>query len=212
MPPLSSSRTGPPQRARSAGLAAHYPETATCGPRKEDTAGRSHRPVGRRLPAAAYPRKSDVNPSQGPIIYRPHPHPKHAGLWGFLAPSRPPPGGRTAERKATAWAGTHLSAFGQREAAVQARNRTGRHASGREVGRGRRPDVCPSWSANPPGRGGGTLDGQGPGQRLRVLFASPGGECIRGRTSHCPEAGGQQGWAGRGVPPGSSPASSRAVG
>lgn len=50
---------------------------------------RSRRPVGRRLPAAAYPQKSGRNPSQGPIIHRPHPHPKHTGLWEFRAPSRP---------------------------------------------------------------------------------------------------------------------------
>ena len=59
---------------------------------------RSRRPVGRRLPAAAYPQKSGRNPSQGPIIHRPHPHPKHTGLWEFRAPSRPPGGGRFSAR------------------------------------------------------------------------------------------------------------------
>lgn len=103
LPPLSSSRAGPLQRlGRRATQGAHYHETATYGPQKEDAGGRSRRPVGRRLPATAYPRKSDVNLSQRPIIYRPHPHPKLAGLWEFRAPSsdhqRPPPrksGGET---------------------------------------------------------------------------------------------------------------------
>ena len=52
---------------------------------------RSRRPVGQRLPTAAYPRKSGSNSSQRPVIYRPHPHQKHAGLLEFRAPSRPHP-------------------------------------------------------------------------------------------------------------------------
>jgi hypothetical protein len=52
---------------------------------------RSRRPVGQRLPTAAYPRKSGSNSSQRPVIYRPHPHQKHAGLLEFRAPSRPYP-------------------------------------------------------------------------------------------------------------------------
>ena len=80
MPPLSSSRTGPPQKL---GRQAAKPTTS----RLQHTAlerrtprSRSHRPVGRRLPAAAYPRESGKNPSHGPVIYRPHPHPKHGGF------------------------------------------------------------------------------------------------------------------------------------
>lgn len=55
--------------------------------------GRSRRPVGQRLPTAAYPRKSSKNLSQGPVIHRPHPHRKRTGLSEFRAPSRPPRGG-----------------------------------------------------------------------------------------------------------------------
>jgi hypothetical protein len=52
---------------------------------------RSRQPVGQRLPTAACPRKSGSNSSQRPVIYRPHPHQKHAGLLEFRAPSRPYP-------------------------------------------------------------------------------------------------------------------------
>jgi hypothetical protein len=70
---------------------AHCPETATYGPQKEDAAGRSHRPVGRRLPAGAYPQKSESNLSQGPIIHRPHPHRKHTGSFGVSGAVSPNP-------------------------------------------------------------------------------------------------------------------------
>lgn len=91
LPPLSSSRTGPPQKlVRQARERAHYPETATYDPRKEDTVRSvTSDQLVRRLPTVAYPQKSDSNLSQGPVIYRPHPHQKHTGLLEFRAPSHP---------------------------------------------------------------------------------------------------------------------------
>ena len=134
LPPLSSSRTGPPQKlVRQAREGAHYPETATYDPRKEDTVRSvTSDQLVRRLPTAAYPQKSGSNLSQGPVIYRPHPHQKHTGLLEFRAPSHPLERRGRSGREATAWAGVHRSALGQREATVQARNRTGHHARGGE--------------------------------------------------------------------------------
>jgi hypothetical protein len=58
LPPLSSSKDGPPQKARSEGQAL-IPETVTCAPQKEDTPGPDHIDRGgRRLPGEAYPQKS----------------------------------------------------------------------------------------------------------------------------------------------------------
>lgn len=91
LPPLNSSRTGPPQKlVRQAREGAHYPETATYDPQKEDTVKSvTSDQLVRRLPTAAYPQKSGSNLSQGPVIYRPHPHQKHTGLLEFRAPSHP---------------------------------------------------------------------------------------------------------------------------
>ena len=99
LPPLSSSRTGPPQMTRSAGCDTHDPETAAYGPQKEDTTGRSRRP--RKVdgyPPGLTPRNLVQNLSQGPIIHRPHPHPKQQRLREFLAPSRPPAGRKSGTR------------------------------------------------------------------------------------------------------------------
>lgn len=81
------------------------------------------RPVGRRLPTVAYPRKSGKNRSQGPVIHRPHPHRKHSGISEFQAgsPRRGRPQGHRLGRNAV------LSAFGQRKATGQVRNRGGHH-------------------------------------------------------------------------------------
>ena len=70
LPPLSSPRDGPPQN--SLGPRKDDCETVTWAPREEDTAGRSRRQG--RLPTAAYPRKSDKNLSQRPVIHRPQHH------------------------------------------------------------------------------------------------------------------------------------------
>jgi len=91
LPPLSSSRTGPPQKLVRQAVKPTTPRLQHAVLKRRIPRSRSHRPGGRRLPAAAYPRKSGQNLSQGPIIHRPHPHRKRAGLSEFRAPFRPPP-------------------------------------------------------------------------------------------------------------------------
>lgn len=71
---------------------------------------RSRQPVGQRLPTAAYPRKSGSNPSQRPVIYRPHPHQKHASLLEFQAPSRPRPPERAGRSSARSLPGPERTA------------------------------------------------------------------------------------------------------
>jgi hypothetical protein len=91
LPPLSSSRTGPPQKLVRQAARPTTPRLQHTVLKRRTPRSRSRRPVGRRLPAVAYPRKSSQNLSQGPIIHRPHPHRKRTGLSEFRAPSRPPP-------------------------------------------------------------------------------------------------------------------------
>jgi len=102
LPPLSSSRTGPPQKLVRQAVRPTTPRLQHAVLKRRIPRSPSRRPVGRRLRTAAYPQKSGENLSQGPIIHRPHPHREHTGLSEFRAPSRPPPGGRTIQREATA--------------------------------------------------------------------------------------------------------------
>jgi hypothetical protein len=90
LPPLSSSKDGPPQKARSEGQAL-IPETVTCAPQKEDTPN----PITPTRAVDGYrarltPRNLVKNSSQRPVIHRPHHHPKDSSLWEFRAPTRPP--------------------------------------------------------------------------------------------------------------------------
>ena len=94
LPPLSSPKAGPPQKLVRQAVRPTTPRLQHTALERRIPRSRSRRPVGRRLPAAAYPQKSGENPSQRPIIRRPHPHRKHAGLSEFRAPSRPPRRGR----------------------------------------------------------------------------------------------------------------------
>jgi hypothetical protein len=58
-------------------------EAVTYTPQEEDTDGRSRQNEFQRLPTTAYPRKSDQNLSQGPIIHRPHRHRGARGISDF---------------------------------------------------------------------------------------------------------------------------------
>lgn len=221
MPPLNSPSAGPPQKLVRQAVRPTTPRLQhTALERRIPPAG-SHRPVGQRLPTAACPQKSGSNLSQRPVIYRPQQHQKHTGLLEFQAPSRPPEAdnqarGRHLDRNAGP---CEMGTFGQRGAAVQARNRTGHHTGGEgrqlrgaEEGTG----LGPSWSATLCEReASSTAGGRSPsGRHPQMLlegpegFASPdltrGGEASLG--NHPLRERRRPAWDGwGGAPPGSSP-------
>ena len=83
--------------ARSAGANAHYPETATYGPQKEDTEGRSHRRIDgyrSRLTPRSLDRIFAKGQSSTDLI-----HTQSTQVFGsFSHQTRPPRGGRMSRR------------------------------------------------------------------------------------------------------------------
>lgn len=117
LPPLSSSRTGPPQKLVRQARKGPPPRDCCMRSSKGGHHGAGHVDRSRRLPTVAYLQKSGQNGSQGPVIHRPQPHRKHTGLWEFRATQnhRPPaPGRRGPARSIIAGpppeAGTHAAA------------------------------------------------------------------------------------------------------
>ena len=100
LPPLNSSRTGPPQELVRQAARPTTPRLQHAVLKRRIPRSPSRRPVGRRLRTAAYPQKSGKNLSQGPIIHRPHPHREHAGLSGVSGTFSPTPRGGGADSPA----------------------------------------------------------------------------------------------------------------
>ena len=198
LPPLNSSRTGPPQELVRQAARPTTPRLQHAVLKRRIPRSPSRRPVGRRLRTAAYPQKSGKNLSQGPIIHRPHPHREHAGLSGVSGTFSPTPRGGGADSPAR---GHRLS----RNAPQHVRPEESGRSSTKPYG----PPRLWWWKrvGGPPGlsallkgparrRGTGTTDASKPPAVLPRGTATRGGGT---QSTHCTNAGGQQDGRGGGT-------------
>lgn len=173
LPPLSSSKTGPPQRLVRQAVTPTTPRLQHAAlKRRTPPGGHDDQLVDGYRPGLT-PRNLVKNLSQGPIIHRPHPHQKQQRLLEFLAPFRPPGGGQSSTRPPP----------GPEHAA--ARSVRGRQPFKHETARApycgcvfRDPSVCERGVATPPTG----PPGMSPGTTQRRGDGTP-------EPTHCPVRG-----------------------